>query len=180
MPRPAATPRHAIVSATGGYHGHTGLALAAGDAQYRAPFGPNLPGFQQVPFGDLQAMESVLDDNTAAVILEPIPATLGMLLPPEDYLPGLARLCRERGVLLIIDEVQTGLGRTGRLWAYEHEGIDPDMVITGKGLSGGIYPITATLMRAELHRFFDDHPSSTSRPSAGPSSAARRRRLSST
>ena len=154
----AKTGRSTIISALGGYHGHTGLALAAGDAQYRTPFGPNLPGFYQRPFGDLEAMEHGIDDDTAAVILEPIPATLGMPLPPEGYLPGIAKLCRERGALLIVDEVQTGLGRTGRLWGYEHENIDPDMVLTGKGLSGGIYPITATLMRAELHRFFDEHP----------------------
>ncbi|HFE44265.1 MAG TPA: aspartate aminotransferase family protein [Nannocystis exedens] len=154
----AHTGRSQVLSASGGYHGHTGLALATGDAQYRAPFGPNLAGFDQLPFGTLEAMEQAIDGRTAAVILEPIPATLGMPLPPEGYLEGVAALCRARGALLILDEVQTGLGRTGRIWAYQHENVEPDMIVIGKGLSGGIYPITATLMRAEIHRFFDEHP----------------------
>lgn len=154
----AVTGRRGVISVQGGYHGHTGLALAAGDGQYRDPFGPNLPGFQQVRFGDLGAMEQALGDDTALVLLEAIPATLGMPIPPQGYLAGVAALCQERGALLVIDEVQTGLGRTGRMWGHEHDGIEPDMIVVGKGLSGGIYPITATLMRPELHRFFDEHP----------------------
>ncbi len=154
----AVTGRRGILSALGGYHGHTGLALATGDAQYRDAFGPNLPDFRQIPFGDLGAMEAAIGDGTAAVILEAIPATLGMPLPPEGYLAGVERLCHERGALLIVDEVQTGLGRTGRFWGHEHDGIQPDLLVTGKGLSGGIYPITATLMKSEHHRFFDEHP----------------------
>lgn len=154
----AVTRRPGILSAHGGYHGHTGLALATGDPQYREPFGPNLPGFAQLPFGDLAAMEAAIDDGTAAVLLETIPATLGMPIPPQGYLKRVGELCHERGALLIVDEVQTGLGRTGRMWGYEHDGAEPDLLVTGKGLSGGIYPITATLMRPEVHRFFDDHP----------------------
>ncbi len=152
------TERPAVVSALGGYHGHTGLALAAGDPQYRDPFGPNPPGYRQVPFDDLEAMEAVVGDDTAAVILEPIPATLGMPIPSEGYLQGVQRICRERGAKLIIDEVQTGLGRTGAVWFHQLEGLDPDMVVTGKGLSGGVYPITATLMKAELLAFFEERP----------------------
>lgn len=154
----AVTGRRAIVSAAGGYHGHTGLALATGDAQYRDPFGPNLPDFVQVPFGDTEALERVIGDSTAAVLLEAIPATLGMPLPPPGYLRRAGELCRERGALFIVDEVQTGLGRTGRMWGHEHDECAPDMLIVGKGLSGGIYPITATLMTREAHTFFDDHP----------------------
>lgn len=154
----AVTGRQGIVSATGGYHGHTGLALAAGDPGYREPFGPNLPGFRQVRFGALEAMDEAVGDETAAVILEPIPATLGMPVPPEGYLEGVADICERRGAKLIFDEVQTGLGRTGEVWCYQHHNIKPDMVVTGKGLSGGVYPITATLMTAQLHSFFDDHP----------------------
>jgi len=154
----AHTGRSGVVSAMGGYHGHTGLALATGDPEYREPFGPNLPGFVQVPFDDLAALDAAVGDTTAAVILETIPATLGMPLPSPGYLAGVERLCRERGACFVLDEVQTGLGRTGAMWAYQHEGVTPDMVITGKGLSGGIYPITATLMRREIHAFFDDHP----------------------
>ena len=154
----AVTGRSTIVSASGGFHGHTGLALAAGDAQYRAPFGRNLPGFVQVPFAELEAIEQAVDDRTAAVLLEPIPATLGMPIPPPGYLTAVQELCHQRGAKLILDEIQTGLGRTGRLWYYQHEGLKPDVVVTGKGLSGGIYPISATLMTRELHAFFDEHP----------------------
>ena len=92
------------------------------------------------------------------VLLEAIPATLGMPIPSPGYLAGVRRLCDELGVLLILDEVQTGLGRTGTTWFYQQEGLVPDLLVTGKGLSGGVYPITATLMRAEVYAFFDDHP----------------------
>ena len=153
-----ATGRPGIVSAIGGYHGHTGLAMAAGDAQYREPFGPQLPGFTQVPFDDLEALGQVVDDDTAAVILEPIPATLGMPIPSEGYLPGVQALCRERGAKLVIDEVQTGLGRTGKLWCYQHDDLSPDAVVTGKGLSGGVYPIAATLVAPELFALFESEP----------------------
>jgi putrescine aminotransferase len=152
------TGRAKIVSARGGYHGHTGLALAAGDPQYRDPFGPNPGGFEQVPFGDAAAMDGAMDETTAAVLLEPIPATLGIAIPPAGYLPEVAGRCAERGALLILDEVQAGLGRTGRMWAHEHEGVAPDMIVTGKGLGGGVYPIAATLMTRELHSFFDTRP----------------------
>ncbi len=154
----AATGRPGIVSALGGYHGHTGLALAAGDTRYRDPFGPNPPGFTQVRFDDLAALEAAVDDTTAAVLLEPIPATLGMPIASPGYLAGAQELCRARGARLILDEVQTGLGRTGRIWCHQHDGLEPDVVVTGKGLSGGVYPITATLMTRELHACFDDRP----------------------
>jgi len=154
----AGTARQKVVSACGGYHGHTGLAMAAGDPQYRDPFGPNPPGFIQVPFNDLEALDRAVDEACAAVILEPVPATLGMPIPGSGYLEGVQALCRERGAKLIIDEVQTGLGRTGAMWAFQHDDLTPDLMITGKGLSGGLYPITATLMTRELHAFFDTHP----------------------
>ena len=154
----AHTGRPGIVSAVGGYHGHTGLAMAAGDPEYRDPFGPNLPGFTQVPFGDLDALAAAVGDETAAVILEPIPATLGMPLPPPGYLREVSALCRDAGTVLVLDEVQTGLGRTGSVWFHTQEDVEPDIVVTGKGLSGGVYPITATLMTAGLHAFFEDHP----------------------
>ena len=154
----AHTGRSGIVSAIGGYHGHTGLAMAAGDPEYRDPFGPNLPGFVQVPFNDLDSLDRVVGDTTAAVILESIPATLGMPIPAPGYLRGVQQLCRDRGACFVLDEVQTGLGRTGSMWYYQQEGLEPDIVVTGKGLSGGVYPITATLMTAELHAFFTRHP----------------------
>jgi acetylornithine/succinyldiaminopimelate/putrescine aminotransferase len=150
-----ATGRGEIISVEGGYHGHTGLALAAGDPQFRDPFGPNLPGFAQVPFNDLSAMENAIDDDTAAVILEAIPATLGMPIPAPGYFSAVRKLCDERGALMLVDEVQTGLGRTGRWWGVQHEEVTPDAIITGKGLSGGIYPITATLMTRDMHEVLD-------------------------
>lgn len=149
------TGRLKIVSIRGGYHGHTGLALAAGDAAFRDPFGPNLPGFVQVPFNDVAAMDAAIDEETAGVIIEAIPATLGMPIPESGYFETVRRLCDERGARLLIDEVQTGLGRTGAWWGIQHESVVPDAIITGKGLSGGIYPITATLLSREMHEILD-------------------------
>jgi len=152
------TGRPKVISARGGYHGHTGLALATGDPTYREPFGPNLPGFVQVPFNDIEEMQRAIDEETAAVILEAIPATLGMPIPEEGYFAAVRELCSDHGALLIVDEIQTGLGRTGKIWCYQHEGITPDAVLTGKGLSGGIYPIAAALMTADMHHVLDEHP----------------------
>jgi len=152
------TGRYKVISAIGGYHGHTGFALATGDEQYRTPFGPNLPGFVQVPFNDLRALEQAVDKDTAAVIFETIPATLGMPVPHPDYFLHARQICSERGALLIIDEVQTGLGRTGKLWGIEHFNVIPDIIVIGKGLSGGIYPMSATCFRKELESFFHQNP----------------------
>lgn len=154
----AYTGRTKIISARGGYHGHTGLALAAGDEKYRSPFGPSAPGFCQVSFGDLDALSETSDSDTAAIILETIPATLGVAIPPQNYLQSVRKICNDRDILLIMDEVQTGLGRTGKLWAFEHFNIVPDIVVLGKGLSGGIYPITATVLRKPLESVFHDDP----------------------
>ncbi len=152
------TGRRDIVSIRGGYHGHTGLALAAGDPAYRDPFGPNLPGFSQVPFNDAEAIEQAVGEGTAAVLIETIPATLGFPIPAPGYLAAVEARCREAGALLIVDEVQIGLGRTGTVWYYQQEGLAPDMLITAKGLGGGIYPIAATLVTAELLAFFLENP----------------------
>lgn len=152
------TGRQQIISVRGGYHGHTGLALAAGDETYYAPFGTPAPGFRQVVYGDAAALATAVTGQTAAVILETIPATSGMPLPPPDYLPQVRQLCDRHGVLLILDEVQAGLGRTGKLWACQHYGVDPDIMVIGKGLSGGIYPITATCFRADLESVFHADP----------------------
>lgn len=147
-----------IISALGGYHGHTGLSLAAGDKQFRKPFEPLSPGFIQVPFGDLDALEAVMDEDTAAVIFETIPATYGISIPPEDFYAGVRKLCNQHEVVMIMDEVQTGLGRCGEIWGIDSYGIVPDIIVTGKGLSGGIYPITATLYREHLNPFMHDNP----------------------
>ncbi|RMD97757.1 MAG: aspartate aminotransferase family protein, partial [Calditrichaeota bacterium] len=153
-----ATRRRKIISAKGGYHGHTGLAVAAGDAKFSVPFLSDAPEFIQVPFNDLEALEAALDTEVAAVILETIPATLGMPLPAPGYFSSVKALCQRAGALLIIDEVQTGLGRTGKLWGIQHYHTVPDILVTGKGLSGGVYPITATLIRPQLERVFHDDP----------------------
>ncbi len=150
------TKRPRVVSARGGYHGHTGLALAAGDEKYRAPFGPMAPGFSQVPFGDVKALDAETGPDTAAVIVETIPATLGMPIPPDDYFRSVRDICTKKGIVLIIDEIQTGLGRTGKFWGIEHFGIEPDMMVIAKGLSGGIFPIAATMFKEKYEQFFLD------------------------
>lgn len=152
------TSRQNIISATGGYHGHTGLALATGDEQYRAPFGPNPAGFMQVPFNNKEALLKAIDKNTAAVIFETIPATSGMPLPDNDFYRFVSETCHSRGALFIVDEVQTGLGRTGELWGIENFGVSPDIMVIGKGLSGGIYPMSATCFTKELESFFHKNP----------------------
>lgn len=152
------TGRTGVISATGAYHGHTGLAVATGDPKYREPFGPQIPGFTQVAFNDIEALDAAVTTDTAAVILEAVPATLGMVVPETGYMAAVARLCADRGALFILDEIQTGLGRTGTLWAAQQYGIVPDIITTGKGLSGGIYPIAATCYRNEHDRIFAPDP----------------------
>ena len=144
-----ATGRRRVVSATGGYHGHTGLALAAGDERAAAAFGSaGPPGeFVHVPFNDASAVEEACAaGDVAAVILETVPATVGFVVPEPGYLTEVEAVCRRHGAALVLDEVQTGLGRTGSLWAFERYGVEPDAVVTAKGLSGGLYPISATLL----------------------------------
>ena len=154
-----ATRRRTVVSIQKGYHGHTGLALAAGDERFSAMFlseGP--PGaFVQVPFNDLGAMEDVLRaGEVAAVVLETIPATYGFPLPAPGYLPGVKRLCERHGAVYVADEVQTGLGRTGRLWGVECFDVEPDILVTGKGLSGGLYPMSATAVSRRVAGWLEE------------------------
>jgi putrescine aminotransferase len=158
------TGRRGFVSAEHGYHGHVGFSLAMDDPPLRERYEPVTPGITRVPFGDVDAARAAVDSDTAAVIMETIPATGGYLLPPDGYFPALRELCDEHGALLILDEVQCGLGRTGRVWAFEHFGVVPDMLITGKGTSAGVYPIAACCFseRVEQHFATDPffHPSS--------------------
>jgi len=153
-----ATRRNGVISASGGYHGHTGLALAAGDAKYRDPFLSSSPEFTQIPFNDAAALKNALHPKVAAVILETVPATLGMPIPDFSYFKEVRKLCEENGSLLIIDEVQTGLGRTGRFWGIEHFETVPDILVSAKGLGGGIYPVTATIIRKDLESVFHEDP----------------------
>ncbi len=152
------TGRSEIISAKGGYHGHTGFALATGDRKYRDAFGPALPGFRQVPFNSLPAIEKAVSKKTAAVILETIPATAGIIVAGRNYFTEVQRICKLSGSLLIMDEVQTGFGRTGKLWGFQHFNVNPDIVVMGKGMSGGIYPISATVFREALASVFSGDP----------------------
>ena len=158
------THRTELVCAEHGYHGHVGFSLAMDDPPLSDRYRPLTPGIVRVPFGDAAALDQAIGDGTAAVIMETIPATGGYLVPPERYFEGMRRLCDAHGALLILDEVQAGLGRTGRLWAFEHFGVTPDLLVTGKGTSAGVYPIAACCFgdRVEAH-FAEDpffHPSS--------------------
>jgi acetylornithine aminotransferase len=154
----ACTGREKVVSALGSFHGLAGLGWAAGDPRWVEPFGFGPPGFSHVPFNDAEAMRERVSGDTAAIIIEAIPATLGFPPPEPGYMVAVASMAREHGALLILDEVQTGLGRTGTTWYWQQEEIAPDIVITGKGLGGGLYPISAALLRADLEEFFDRHP----------------------
>src|SRR5205807_6769807 len=111
----------------------------------RADFGPYAPGFQVVPYGDLAALAEAVDEDTVAVLLEPIQGEAGVLVPPTGYLAGVRRITAERNVLFIADEIQSGLGRTGRTFACEHEGVVPDMYVLGKALGGGVVPVSAVV-----------------------------------
>lgn len=138
------TGRTEIISAEAAYHGKTmGSLSASGRDLYKTPFEPLVPECRQVPFGDIAALDAVVSEQTAAVILEPVQGEGGVNLPPDDYLPAVRRICTERGALLIADEVQTGFGRTGRMFAVEHWGVEPDMVCLAKALGGGVMPLGA-------------------------------------
>lgn len=152
------TRRPKVVCIAGGYHGHTGLATATGTPEFRRPWNYHLPDFEQVRWNDLDALDAAIDERTALVLLETIPATLGMPLPSRDWHATARALTRERGALLCLDEVQTGLGRTGRRWGFEHDGVVPDMIVIGKGIGGGLYPVSATLVRQGLQDVLRDHP----------------------
>jgi acetylornithine/succinyldiaminopimelate/putrescine aminotransferase len=149
--------RRKIVSIVKAYHGHTGLAVATGDDRFAKLFLSDRPEeFVQVPFGDTAAMEQALRGrDVAAVIMETIPATYGFPLPPIGYLEDVKDLCVRYDALYIADEVQTGLMRTGEMWAITKHGIEPDIMVTGKGLSGGMYPITAALLSDRAAQWLD-------------------------
>ncbi len=152
------TQRAGVISVKWGYHGHTGFALATSEDWTRGKIGPMPPGFSKVPFGDADALEAAVDEDTAAIIFETIPVTGGILIPPDDYYPRAREICDAHGVQLIIDEVQTGLGRTGRMWAIEEWGVVPDILVTGKSFGGSVYPMSATCHRAHLDAFFQQNP----------------------
>ena len=154
-----ATGRPRIISAINGYHGHTGFALsAAGRGAFRQPFEPLMPEFVQVPFGDSDALARAVDEHTAAVLLEPVQGEGGIVVSPPGYLAAARAACDRVGALLVLDEIQTGLGRTGRWWASEHFGVVPDIMTTAKSLGGSLVPISATLFTPELREFLIPNP----------------------
>jgi ornithine--oxo-acid transaminase len=145
--------RAKIVAMTNNFHGRTvTLVSFSTEPLYRTDFGPFTPGFEVVPFGDFDALEKAVDENTVGILMEPIQAEAGILLPPAGYLKQVRELCTKQNVLMILDEIQTGLGRTGRDFCFEHDGIVPDMVILGKSLGGGLLPLSAVVSRQEVMR----------------------------
>ncbi|MBI2152569.1 MAG: acetylornithine transaminase [Candidatus Rokubacteria bacterium] len=147
-----ASDRYEIIAMQNSFHGRTLATLTAtGQEKYRHGFEPLMPGFKHVPYNDLRAVERALDSRTAAVLVEPIQGEGGVNVPDDGYLPGLRKLCDEAGALLILDEVQTGMGRTGALWAYQHSGVEPDIMTLAKALANGI-PIGAMVARDPVAR----------------------------
>ncbi|WP_409059267.1 ornithine--oxo-acid transaminase [Streptomyces sp. SYP-A7185] len=143
--------RAKIVVARDNFHGRTTTIVSfSTDQEARADFGPYTPGFEIVPYGDLTAMREAVTENTVAVLIEPIQGEAGVLVPPAGYLAGVRELTRERNVLLMADEIQSGLGRTGKTFACEHEGVVPDVYILGKALGGGVVPVSAVVADAEV------------------------------
>ncbi|MGQ9753490.1 MAG: aspartate aminotransferase family protein [Thermaceae bacterium] len=153
------TGKPGIITTQGGFHGKTFGALSlTPKPEYQDPVRPLVPGVKAVPYGDLEALEEAIDEDTAAVILEPVQGEGGIRVPPEGYLKGVRRITQERGVLLIADEVQTGLGRTGRFWGVDWEGVAPDLLTSAKALGGGVMPIGAVVGRPELFEVFRKNP----------------------
>jgi ornithine--oxo-acid transaminase len=140
-----------IIVCAGNFHGRTITIISfSSDEQYRDGFGPFTPGFKIIPFGDARALREAITPNTCAFLVEPIQGEAGIVIPPQGFLQEAANICRENRVLLMADEIQSGLGRTGKLFAYMHEGIDPDVLIVGKALAGGMYPVSAVLASKEI------------------------------
>jgi ornithine aminotransferase len=140
-----------IVVARNNFHGRTTTIISfSDDAAARRGFGPYTPGFRTVPFGDAAAVAAAIDENTVAVLLEPIQGEAGVIVPPDDYLPAVRALCSEHDALMIADEIQSGLARTGRTFACEHWGVVPDMYLLGKALGGGVVPLSAVVADADV------------------------------
>jgi ornithine--oxo-acid transaminase len=140
-----------IIVAEGNFHGRTiSIISFTSTDQYKEDFGPFTPGFKIIPYGDIEAIKAAITEHTAAIMLEPLQGENGIIVPPDSYLQGVESLCKENNVLFMADEIQTGLGRTGKLFACDHENVRPDIMIVGKALSGGFYPVSAVLSDAEI------------------------------
>ena len=140
-----------IIVCASNFHGRTiSIISFSTEEQYREGFGPYLSGFKVIPFGDAQALRDAITPNTAAFLVEPIQGEAGVLIPPDGFLHDVAAICKQNRVLFMADEIQSGLGRTGKLFACEHEGVTPDVLIIGKALAGGFYPVSAVLASREV------------------------------
>jgi len=151
-----------IIVFSNNFHGRTTTIVGfSSEAQYQDGFGPFTPGFKMVPYGDADAVAAAMTPNTAAVLVEPIQGEAGIIIPPQGFLRRLREITQQHHALLVCDEIQSGLGRTGKMFAFEHEGIRPDVVIIGKALSGGFYPVSAILADDEVMNVFrpGDHGS---------------------
>jgi ornithine--oxo-acid transaminase len=144
-----------IIVCENNFHGRTTTIISfSSDPDSKNGFGPFTPGFVTVPYNDVRAVEKAANERTVAVMVEPIQGEAGINVPDEGYLRGLRKVCDEKGILLIIDEIQTGFGRTGKMFAFEHEGIKPDVLCVGKALGGGLYPVSAALSSREIMSVF--------------------------
>ena len=144
-----------IIVADGNFHGRTiSIISFSTEPLYRDDFGPYTPGFKVAKYGNVDSIISLINENTAAIMLEPIQGEAGVIVPPEGYLKAVSNVCKENNILFIADEIQTGLGRTGKLFACDHEKVKPDVVIIGKALSGGFYPVSAVLSSASVLGLF--------------------------
>jgi ornithine--oxo-acid transaminase len=146
----------------GNFHGRTTTIVGfSSEDQYRDGFGPFTPGFKMLPYGDIEAIRQAMNPNVVAVLIEPIQGEAGIIIPPVGYLEQIQALCREHNVLFIVDEIQSGLGRTGTLFAFQHENVRPDMVIIGKALAGGFYPVSGVLADDDVMSVYEpgDHGS---------------------
>ena len=154
-----ATGKSEIIATKGGFHGKSlGALSATGRELFRTPFMPLLPGFKHIPFGDIEALEAAINENTAAVIIEIIQGEGGVILPPEGYIQNLSKLCTKKGIILIVDEVQTGMGRTGKMFACEHYDIKPDIMCLAKALGGGVMPVGAVIATEKLWEKYIEAP----------------------
>lgn len=151
-----------IIVASNNFHGRTlSVVSFSTEEQYKSGFGPFTPGFRVANYGDLDGLKSLINENTAGIMVEPIQGEAGIIIPPDGYLKGIRQLCDENNIAFICDEIQSGLGRSGKLFAYEYENIKPDVVIIGKALSGGFYPVSAVLSSKDILGVFNpgDHGS---------------------
>jgi len=151
-----------IIVCAGNFHGRTTTVVSfSSDEQYRKGFGPFTPGFKIIPFGDAKALRAAISPNTCAFLCEPIQGEAGIVIPPDGFLREAGEICRKDNVLLMLDEIQSGLGRTGKLFAYQHEDVRPDVLIIGKALAGGFYPVSGVLASKKILGVFQpgDHGS---------------------